>query len=71
MSQNDLNQLNLMMGQAALDQAFCEALLDRDSRRIVVDSCDFSPYIRDQLLKMDSYNHLSTLASDLYKQYFH
>jgi hypothetical protein len=59
------------VGQAAINHAYREALLNQESRRAVLDSCDLSPYVRDQILKMDSYQHLSTLASDLFNQYFH
>jgi hypothetical protein len=70
-SRKDLNELNFMMGQAAINLALREALLNQDSRAIVIQSYDFSPYIRKRLLKMRSYNALSALASDLYDQYFH
>ena len=71
MSRKDQNELNLLLGQAAIDLALCEALLNQDSRAIVIQSYDFSPYVRRRLLKMRSYNLLSSMAADLYDQYFH
>jgi len=59
------------MGQAAINPAFCEALLNQASRPVVIQTYDFSPYVRKRLLKLQSYSALSAMASDLYDQYFH
>lgn len=70
MANNDREELNRMIGEAYAHNELAAALLNQNLRKYLLRQYQFSPLIRDKLLKMKNYDLLSAMASDLYTTYF-